>query len=180
MLVAIGGLSGSGKSTLAEAMAPRLGLAPGARLLESDRLRRAMLGHARGHPMPQDAYKPETSARVYATLAEKAGMVLRSGGCVVANAVFAHADERMAIEEVARANHVPFVGLWLEADPAVLRARVEARPVVDSDATVSVLDKQLESGTGPIGWHRIDAASPPASVAQAALDLAAACKLSEG
>ncbi len=179
MLVAIGGLSGSGKSTLAEAMAPRLGLAPGARLLESDRLRRAMLGHARGHPMPQDAYKPEISARVYATLAEKAGMVLRSGGCVVANAVFAHADERTAIEEVARANHVPFVGLWLEADPAVLRARVEARPVVDSDATVGVLDKQLQSGTGPIDWHRINAARPAVSVAQDALDLVAACKLSE-
>lgn len=130
--------------------------------------------------MPQEAYKPEISARVYATLAEKADLVLRSGGCVVANAVFAHADERTAIEEVARANRVPFVGLWLDADPDVLRARVEARPVVDSDATVGVLDKQLQSGTGLIDWHRINAARPAASVAQDALDLVAACKLSEG
>lgn len=180
MLVAIGGLSGSGKSTLAEAIAPSLGLAPGARLLESDRLRRAMLGHARGHPMPQEAYTPQISAQVYATLCAKAEVVLKSGGCVVANAVFAHADERAAIEEVARATHVPFVGLWLDADPAVLRARVEARQVLDSDATVGVLNKQLQSGTGPIDWHRIDASSPAAPVAQDALDLLDACTASGG
>nr|MDH4412559.1 AAA family ATPase [Rhizobium sp.] len=159
-------------------IAPKLGLAPGARLLESDRLRRAMLGHQRGHPMPSEAYRPEVSERVYAALAEKAGAVLKSGGCVVANAVFAHAQERTAIEEVARTRGVPFIGIWLDADAAVLRARVEARPVFDSDATVRVLDKQLERGTGPIDWHRIDATRPAAVVAQEALGLLAACPVS--
>jgi hypothetical protein len=178
VLVAIGGLSGSGKSTLAETMAPHLGLAPGARLLESDRLRRAMLGHPRGHPMPPAAYEPKVSERVYAVIAEKADAVLKSGGCVIANAVFAHAGERHAMEAVARANGVPFTGIWLDADPTVLQTRIEARPVMDSDATVRVLDQQLERGTGPIDWHRIDAARPAASVAQEALNVLAARPLS--
>lgn len=171
VLVVIGGLSGSGKSTLAEAIAPYIGLAPGARLLESDRLRRAMLGHTRGHPMPPEAYDPEVSARVYAAIMEKAGIVLKSGGSVVANAVFAHEKERNAIEDVARTNGVPFIGLWLQADNKTLQARVEARPVIDSDATVRVLEMQLQTGTGTISWHRIDAAQSAAHVAQDALDV---------
>ncbi|NBB49367.1 AAA family ATPase [Rhizobium sp. CRIBSB] len=172
ILVAIGGLSGSGKSTLAEAIAPRIGLAPGARLLESDRLRRAMLGHPRGRHMPAEAYSQEISERVYATLAEKADIVIRSGGCVVANAVFANEQERAVIEDVARRNGVGFLGLWLDADPAVLRSRVKARPVLDSDATVQVLDKQLAREIGPIDWRRIDASRPASIVAEEALGLA--------
>ena len=44
VLIAIGGLSGSGKSTIAEALAPHVGRAPGARIFESDRIRKAMFG----------------------------------------------------------------------------------------------------------------------------------------
>ncbi|MCZ8180750.1 MAG: AAA family ATPase [Rhizobium sp.] len=166
VLVAIGGLSGCGKSTLAEAIAPHIGLAPGARLLESDRLRRAMLGHNRGVPMPPDAYSTEVSARVYASLAEKAEQVLQTGGSVVANAVFARADERTAIERAAKSQGVRFIGLWLEADPAILRARIEARPVADSDATVTVLEQQLARDLGEIGWSRVDAARSPTLIAR--------------
>lgn len=180
VLVAIGGLSGSGKSTLAEAIAPHLGLAPGARLLESDRLRRAMLGHIRGKPMPAEAYRPEVSAKVYSALADKAEMVIRAGGSVVANAVFAHIEERQAIEEVAAKTGVRFVGLWLEAAPSILRSRIETRPVTDSDATVKVLDQQLSSGTGEIDWIQLDAGKSRALVASEALALVARGKLSEG
>ncbi|TGR16523.1 aminoglycoside phosphotransferase, partial [Mesorhizobium sp. M8A.F.Ca.ET.197.01.1.1] len=38
-LVAIGGLSGSGKTTVAEALAAHIGAPPGARIVESDRIR---------------------------------------------------------------------------------------------------------------------------------------------
>ena len=41
-LIAIGGLSGTGKSTIAEALAPKLAPAPGARILESDRIRKQL------------------------------------------------------------------------------------------------------------------------------------------
>ena len=43
-LVAIGGLSGSGKTTVAEALAAHVGAPPGARIVESDRIRKAMHG----------------------------------------------------------------------------------------------------------------------------------------
>jgi aminoglycoside phosphotransferase family enzyme len=43
-LVAIGGLSGSGKSSLAVRLAPELGVAPGARVLRSDVLRKRRFG----------------------------------------------------------------------------------------------------------------------------------------
>ena len=180
VLVAIGGLSGSGKSTLAEAIAPRLGLAPGARLLESDRLRRAMLGHIRGVPMPADAYRPEVSTKVYAALTEKSELVINAGGSVVANAVFAHAGERQAIEQVAEKTGVRFVGLWLEADPSILRSRIETRPVTDSDATADVLDQQLSQGTGEIDWIRLDAGKSRAWVAREALALVTQARLSAG
>src|SRR6056297_2800620 len=55
-VVAIGGLSGSGKSTVAEAFAPRLGAPPGARIVESDRVRKAMFGVAPGTRLPDEAY----------------------------------------------------------------------------------------------------------------------------
>ena len=180
VLVAIGGLSGSGKSTLAEAIAPRLGLAPGARLLESDRLRRAMLGHIRGVPMPADAYRPEVSTKVYAALTDKSELVINAGGSVVANAVFAHAGERQAIEQVAEKTGVRFVGLWLEADPSILRSRIETRPVTDSDATADVLDQQLSQGTGEIDWIRLDAGKSRAWVAREALALVTQARLSAG
>ncbi|MCJ8521188.1 2-phosphoglycerate kinase [Pseudorhizobium tarimense] len=51
-LVAIGGLSGSGKSTLADALAPNLGAAPGARIIESDRLRKGL------HDVPPETRLP--------------------------------------------------------------------------------------------------------------------------
>lgn len=180
VLVAIGGLSGSGKSTLAEAIAPRIGLAPGARLLESDRLRRAMLGHARGEPMPPAAYRPEVSAKVYANLAEKAEQVLHAGGSVVANAVFAHPEERQAIEQATRSQGIRFIGLWLDADPTILRSRIKDRPVTDSDATVAVLEQQLARDTGEIGWLRTDAARPTALIAREVLSLLSGELLSAG
>ncbi|THV09837.1 bifunctional aminoglycoside phosphotransferase/ATP-binding protein [Rhizobium rhizophilum] len=179
ILIAIGGLSGSGKSTLAEAMAPHLGLAPGARLLESDRLRRAMLRYSRGTPMPAEAYRPDVSAKVYAALVEKAELVTRAGGSVVANAVFTNAEERQAIEQVAKKSGLRFVGLWLEADQSILRSRIETRPVTDSDATVTVLDQQLSRGTGEISWTRLDAGRPRALVASEAMSLLAEDRLSE-
>lgn len=43
-LVAIGGLSGSGKTTVADRPAAKVGAPPGARVVESDRIRKALHG----------------------------------------------------------------------------------------------------------------------------------------
>jgi uncharacterized protein len=155
-LVAIGGLSGSGKTSVAEAVAPRIGPPPGARIVESDRVRKAMHGVPAETRLPKAAYRPEVSKRVYAEIMLRTQVILSDGGCVVADAVFDRADHRQMIEAVAAQKHVRFKGFWLDADPALLWQRVHARQGGPSDANVDVLQNQLTRQTGVITWHRID------------------------
>ncbi len=161
-LVAIGGLSGSGKTTVAEALAAHLGAPPGARILESDRLRKAMFDVTAETRLPAEAYSAENSARVYADMACRAGKLLADGGTVVADAVFDRPDDRARIMECARETGTPFAGIWLEARAALLRRRVSERSADGpSDATVAVLAGQLQRARGDIEWTRIDAARAP-------------------
>jgi uncharacterized protein len=156
-LVAIGGLSGSGKSTVAAALAPELGLHPGARVLRSDVSRKLMLGAAPESRLPAEAYTPEITRRVYDALREKARTALAAGYTVIIDAVSLLPDERDAFAEVARNAVVPFTGLWLEAGEETMAERLHARRGDASDATAEVLAEQLRQDPGPIDWTRIDA-----------------------
>ena len=84
-----------------------------------------------------------------------------AGQCVVLDAVFARVGERQAAEDLARRAKAHFAGIWLEAPPEVLAARVTARRGDASDATAEVVAKQLTYDTGPIGWPRVDASGTP-------------------
>ncbi len=179
-LVVIGGLSGSGKSTLADALAPRLDSAPGARILESDRLRKAMFGLRLNERLPLEAYRPEVSARVYNALCEKAAVILAGGGQVVVDAVYDTEEHRDAIEAVATRLGVPFAGLWLDADPEVLKERIKARPQGASDATIGVLERQMARDPGTIGWNRLDSSTTLEDLLQTAEILATASMESSG
>lgn len=165
-LIAIGGLSGTGKTTIAEALACRVGVAPGARIVESDRVRKALHGVSAETHLPDEAYLPEASERVYGEMGSRAGAILASGGAVVVDAVFDRVAERRRIERCASDLEVPFTGIWLEADPDTLRRRVSERRGGPSDADVGVLLKQLQRDTGEITWRRVNAARPPAAVVE--------------
>ncbi len=160
-LVAVGGLSGSGKSTLAEAVSAGVGTAPGARVLESDRIRKSLFDVAAETRLPPEAYRPEVSERVYVAIAHRAAAVLASGGSVVANAVFDRPEDRARIAAVAREASVPFDGFWLAGGPALLAARVAGRRKGPSDADVAVLERQIAGMAGPVEWRTLDAATPP-------------------
>lgn len=160
MLVAVGGFSGSGKSTLAAALAPCLGPAPGARVLSSDRIRKRLHGVAATERLPPQAYAPAVSERVYAEIGEEAARILRLGGAVVADAVFDRAALASAIEAVASGAGVRFSGFWLAAPRDHMARRIEARRDDPSDATPAVLDMQMEKGSAPDGWRRLDATLP--------------------
>ncbi len=163
-LIAIGGLSGSGKTTIAEALAAYVGPPPGARIVESDRIRKALHGVSPETRLPDKAYRPEVSQEVYHEMGWRAGLILSEGGSVVADAVFDRLRDRERIEKEARSRDLPFLGIWLVVDPAVLWDRVAARRGGPSDATVDVLSRQLQRHIDGITWHRIDADRSPAEI----------------
>jgi len=159
-LVAVGGLSGTGKSSVARALAPDLGAAPGAVHLRSDVLRKALAGVGELERLPAESYTAGRSRAVYKALADKAAVALDAGRAVVVDAVYARPEERAAIAAIARTRNLPFAGLWLEAPPDVLMARVAARTGDASDATAAVVEKQLGYELGEIDWQRVPAEGP--------------------
>jgi hypothetical protein len=161
MLLAIGGFSGSGKSSVAARVAAHFGPAPGARVLNTDRIRKALHHIPIEQRLPPDAYRPDVSRKVYETLRQQAADVLSKGFAAIADAVFDRPDERIAIEDVARSRNARFTGVWLEAPAAVLLPRIAARRHDPSDATGDVLMAQLERESGEIRWTKIDAAGDP-------------------
>jgi uncharacterized protein len=167
-LIAVGGLPGSGKTTIARALAPEVLPVPGAVVLRSDVIRKALAGVDPLTRLGPAGYTEEMTVRTYATVRDRAAAVLAAGHSVVADAVHARPDERAAIEAVAAEAGVPFTGLWLEAPAAKLEARVEGRGPDASDATAAVVRKALGYETGTVGWTRIDAGGPPGRVIAAA------------
>lgn len=168
-LVAVGGFSGSGKSTIAEALAPHLGGAPGARVIGSDRTRKAMFNTAPDQALPPEAYSADISERVYADIAVRAQNLLEDGVTVIADAVHDRAADRARIEAAAVAAGVRFDGLWLRADPDRLRARLETRDPGASDAGADVLEAQLSRASEVTDWPEICATGSLAGSVDAAL-----------
>ncbi len=169
-LVAVGGLSGSGKSSLARALAPDLGPAPGALILRSDVLRKQLFGVDDAVALPEEAYRPEVSKRVYEELRRRARVGLAAGQAVVVDALHNRPDDRAAVEAISQdptlceiageGAALPFHGFWLDAPPKTLMERVARRHRARgdaSDATPEVLAKQLGQEPGPLTWQRLDA-----------------------
>ena len=169
-LVAVGGFSGSGKSTTALGLAPSVGGVPGAVVLRSDETRKRLCGVAPLQRLGPDGYSSQASERVYSTLAELAALVLRAGHSVVVDAVYARAADREAIERVAAAAAAPFIGLWLEAPEAVRLSRTEQRRDDVSDADATIVRLQRAHDPGEIGWCRLNASAPAATVLSSAAD----------
>jgi hypothetical protein len=155
-LIAVGGLSGSGKSRLAGELAPWIGAAPGARVIRSDVIRKQLAGARLRDRLGPQGYSAEMTARTFRELDRRVEEALRIGRPVVADAVFARPEERDRLARIAAACGVPFDGLWLEADPAVMERRLGERKADVSDATVEVLRLQRSYDLGQVTWTRID------------------------
>ncbi len=171
-LVAVGGLSGTGKSALAEALAPRLGRAPGALWLRSDVERKAMFGVEETVRLKSEAYAPEVSRDVYRRLEDKARCALNAGAAVVLDATFPTGVMRAAAGRVSAETGAAFDGLFLEAPAAVRLARVAGRRADASDADEAVARRQQAEPLGERGWSAIDASGGlDATIARAAARL---------
>lgn len=159
-LIAVGGPSGSGKSTLAMALAPSLGAVPGAVVIRSDEIRKKICRTRPFDRLGPEGYTDKMSELVYATTLEHADSVIRGGYAAIVDAVFSRPADREAVQQVAAAAGVPFVGLWLDAPERVLIARVEGRGPDVSDADADVIRRQLEQQTDAVPWTRLDATGP--------------------
>jgi hypothetical protein len=161
LLIAIGGLSGTGKSVLARGLAGLVGPPPGAVIVRSDIARKRLFGVAETTALPEQAYRPDTSKRVYDEISSTAHRILAQGRSVVLDAVYLLDTERAQIAELAAKLGVGFVGLFLTADLATRLARIERRKDDASDATRSVALKQEAAALGVVDWHMIDASGTP-------------------
>jgi aminoglycoside phosphotransferase family enzyme/predicted kinase len=168
-IVAIGGLSGSGKSTLARHIAPAIGRSPGAVVLRSDVVRKRRLGVESTERLPDAAYGADVTTAVYEELVRSARDVARAGYVAIIDAVAGMEAQRAAIRQAAAAEHVPFVGLWLEAPLEMMEARLAARRGDASDATAPVLRRQQAQATAPSDWAHLDASQTADRVAEATL-----------
>ncbi|CCJ06211.1 AAA family ATPase [Methylocystis sp. SC2] len=164
-VIAIGGLSGSGKSSVAAALAPVVGCPPGARVINSDRIRKRLFGVAPTARLPQEAYASAVSAKVYEEMFDAAARTAARGWPVIVDAVFDRPQDREAIKAAAERAQAPFLGVWLDLDLDRRAARVDARVNDVSDATRDVLKAQMEKTTDEIDWLKIDASKDTATIA---------------
>jgi aminoglycoside phosphotransferase family enzyme/predicted kinase len=164
-LVAVGGLSGTGKSSLAAALAASIGRAPGGVHLRSDIERKRLFDVPEFDRLPDEAYRPEATARTYQRLRDMATIALDAGQGVIVDAAHLLPEERVAVKEIATRTNAHFTGLWLEAPVDRLIERVAGRTRDASDAMPSVVSAQAKQPIGAVDWHRLDALAPAETIA---------------
>jgi hypothetical protein len=167
-LICIGGLSGTGKTTLGRSLAPAVSPAPGAIHVRTDVERKVLARIQEDQRLPPESYTSAASLAVYDAIFERAGRALAAGHSVILDAVFARPAERSRAEELASRYNAAFQGLWLEAPPEILKARIASRIGDASDATEDVLNAQLGYAIGHIGWPKLDVSGKPAEALDAA------------
>ena len=149
-LVITCGLSGSGKTTasLARLLDPTGAAAGSLVRLRSDVERKRLFGLA-----PQDnsnstldggIYTKDATSRTYARLHSLARDLLAAGWPVIVDAAFLRNEERAAFRALATELGAGFGILATEAPAEELRRRLMTRSGDASEATVAVLEKQLD------------------------------------
>jgi predicted kinase len=137
-------------------------------VLRSDVTRKTLLGRDELEPLPPEGYTPEVTARVYASIIERARRAVAAGHSAILDAVFAQPDEREHAERIAAELGVPFQGLFLEADLATRVRRTGARERDASDANAAVARAQEAYDLGTLAWRRVDASGTPEETMQRA------------
>jgi aminoglycoside phosphotransferase family enzyme/predicted kinase len=137
------GPGASGKTYLARQLSRATGLAH----LNSDVVRKALLGLSPEQPAPLEAYEDEWNHRTYGELGRRAAAELEAGGGVVVDATFRHRADR---EAFASAYGSPSAPVFVECrtPAAVIAARAKERTGErdqSSDADVSIALRQQET-----------------------------------
>ena len=135
-LVLVGGLPGTGKSTLAQALSSEASF----ELIRSDQIRKELaassgLGGARSDDVHASGiYTPQWTEKTYQTCLDRADTALLEGKRVLVDATFRQESHRRRFLELAATWGVPAVLLLCEANPTVVKSRLEKRHGDVSDA----------------------------------------------
>lgn len=148
-LIITHGLSGSGK-TFASTQWLAAETTGRAIRLRSDVERKRLHGLSAlapsGSGLNTGLYSPQAHGDTYASLLDRARVLLADGWTVLVDAAFLRAAERANFAALAQGAGVPFHILACEAPLDVLRQRIserQARGADASEATVAVLEQQL-------------------------------------
>lgn len=141
------GLSGSGKTTASTARL--MADVTGSTLrLRSDVERKRLFGlaplAASRSAVAGGIYSPEATQRTYAHLRAESATLLAAGWSVIVDAAFLRRAEREDFRALARQHGAGFRILECTAPLAELRQRIAARCGDASEATLAVLDQQLD------------------------------------
>lgn len=159
--VVIGGRSGTGKTVLARNLAGLSSPPPGAVVLRSDIIRKELFGVDDFVALPESAYRPDVSERVYRVMFEQARDIVAQGFSVVLDAAFLRQGERDAVALAAEQSGATFRPIFLTANSAVRQSRVAARRQDASDATREIAARQESMDIGRLDWPTVDASGPP-------------------
>lgn len=141
------GLSGSGKTTRSSALLRADPRAATLRLRSDVERKRLFRLHALADSRSTaDAgiYTADATRRTYAHLADTAASLLAAGWSVIIDAAFLRRDERHAFQALAAAHGARFAILACTAPLDELRHRLQTRRGDASEATVAILEKQLD------------------------------------
>jgi predicted kinase len=107
--------------------------------------------------LPQEAYRPEVTRRVYRVLCSRAARAVAAGHSAIVDAVFDLAEERIGITELAAKAGVEFRGLFLTTDLQTRIRRIGKRVGDPSDADAAVATQQESLPLGAVEWTKLDA-----------------------
>jgi len=147
-LIITHGLSGCGKTWMTQSLLEAFD----AIRIRSDIERKRLHGLATGvrsrSEIEGGLYTTEASQRTYARLTELAQSLLHAGHSVIVDAAFLKRAQRGRLRDMARAQHVPFVILDIQAPLPLLRDRVIQREQAQRDASeanLAVLERQCQT-----------------------------------
>lgn len=142
------GYSGSGKSSVAQFVAENTG----AVLLRSDVERKRLLGIAKnassGSGLAQDAYSETANSTLYGYLATHTLVLLAAGFSVMVDAAFLKPEQRLQFKKIADDCGVTLLIIAVQATLPTLQQRLQQRLNDASEATLEVLQHQLQTAQG--------------------------------
>jgi aminoglycoside phosphotransferase family enzyme/predicted kinase len=137
-LVLVGGLPGTGKTTMARGLAEGAGFS----VIRSDLVRKELAGldadQDADSPFEVGIYTPARTERTYAECLRRAEALLFEGRRVLVDASFRTEASRRLFLELGSRWGVPALLLLCQADPSLVRQRLEGRTDDASDANWTI------------------------------------------